>query len=314
MQPEIALKNPENPKSMINRRNLVQSVSLGMASMAATGSFSQASELMEIPLWPGDAPGEVAGEVGEEKIMEPLPNQKRVNRLSNVTRPRLTVHPSKSAKKSDATVIICPGGGYNILADEHEGTMVADWLNGLGINAFVLRYRVPRRKGKPMYEAPLQDAQRAIRLVRQNAAKWEINPDKIGILGFSAGGHLTAMASTAYDREMYQLVDEADRISARPDASMLIYPAYLAEKGQLSEDVKITKQTPPAFLVHAHDDPLSSESSVLYYLALKRLNTPAELHVYAKGGHGYGMVDQGLPTSHWPDRCAEWLKVIGWMA
>jgi acetyl esterase/lipase len=298
---------------MISRRSLAQQASFAMTSryMLPHANAADAGEV--ISLWPGEAPGEVAGEVPAEKTLDPMPNQRRVNRLTNVTKPRLTVHQTKAAKPSDAAVIICPGGAYNILADEHEGTMVADWLNGLGITAFVLRYRVPRRKGKPMYEAPLQDAQRAMRLVRQNAARWNINPAKIGILGFSAGGHLSAMVSTAYDREMYKPVDDADKISARPDASMLIYPAYLAEKGSLVEDVKITKNTPPAFLVHAHDDGLSSESSVLYYLALKRLAIPAELHVYTRGGHGYGMVDNGLPTNQWPARCGEWLKVMGWV-
>jgi acetyl esterase/lipase len=298
---------------MISRRSLAQQASFAMISryMLPHANAADAGEV--ISLWPGEAPGEVAGEVPAEKTLDPMPNQRRVNRLTNVTKPRLTVHQTKAAKPSDAAVIICPGGAYNILADEHEGTMVADWLNGLGITAFVLRYRVPRRKGKPMYEAPLQDSQRAMRLVRQNAARWNINPAKIGILGFSAGGHLSAMVSTAYDREMYKPVDDADKISARPDASMLIYPAYLAEKGSLVEEVKITKNTPPAFLVHAHDDGLSSESSVLYYLALKRLAIPAELHVYTRGGHGYGMVDNGLPTNQWPARCGEWLKVMGWV-
>jgi acetyl esterase/lipase len=298
---------------MISRRSLAQQASFAMTSLYMLPHANAADAGEVISLWPGEAPGEVAGEVPAEKTLDPMPNQRRVNRLTNVTKPRLTVHQTKAAKPSDAAVIICPGGAYNILADEHEGTMVADWLNGLGITAFVLRYRVPRRKGKPMYEAPLQDAQRAMRLVRQNAARWNINPAKIGILGFSAGGHLSAMVSTAYDREMYKPVDDADKISARPDASMLIYPAYLAEKGSLVEEVKITKNTPPAFLVHAHDDGLSSESSVLYYLALKRLAIPAELHVYTRGGHGYGMVDNGLPTNQWPARCGEWLKVMGWV-
>lgn len=298
---------------MITRRNLVQTVSLGIATVSIAANRLQADEGEVIALWPGEAPGEVAGEVGPEKSMEPLPNQRRVNRLTNVTKPRLTVHQTKVKNPSDAAVIIFPGGAYNILADDHEGTMVADWLNSLGITAFVLRYRVPRRKGKPMYEPALQDAQRAVRLVRQNAKKWNINPEKIGVIGFSAGGHLVAMTSTAYNREMYKPVDDADKLSARPNASMLIYPAYLAEKGALVEDVKIDKNTPPAFLVHAHDDGLSSESSVLYYLALKRLNTPAELHVYTKGGHGYGMIDSGLPTNQWPARCGEWLKVMGWV-
>jgi len=298
---------------MISRRKMAQQAGLAVAAFSTIKSPAKAEAGEVISLWPGEAPGEVAGEVPAEKAMEPLPNQRRVNRLANVTKPRLTVHQTKAEKPSDAAVIICPGGAYNILADEHEGTMVADWLNGMGITAFVLRYRVPRRKGKPMYEAPLQDAQRAMRLVRQNAAKWKLNPAKIGILGFSAGGHLSAMASTAYDREMYKPVDDADKLSARPDASMLIYPAYLADKGALVQEIKITKNTPPAFLVHAHDDGLSSESSVLYYLALKRLAIPAELHVYTKGGHGYGMVDNGLPTNQWPARCAEWRKVVGWI-
>lgn len=298
---------------MISRRKMAQQAGLVVAALSTIKSPAKAEAGEVISLWPGEAPGEVAGEVPAEKAMEPLPNQRRVNRLTNVTKPRLTVHQTKAEKPSDAAVIICPGGAYNILADEHEGTMVADWLNGLGVTAFVLRYRVPRRKGRPMYEAPLQDSQRAMRLVRQNAAKWKLNPARIGILGFSAGGHLSAMASTAYDREMYKPVDDADKLSARPDASMLIYPAYLADKGALVQEIKITKNTPPAFLVHAHDDGLSSESSVLYYLALKRLAIPAELHVYTKGGHGYGMVDNGLPTNQWPARCAEWLKVVGWI-
>jgi acetyl esterase/lipase len=299
---------------MITRRDLVQTIGLGIVAVQVAENQAEAAEGEVITLWPGEAPGEKAGEVGEEGLMEPLPNQKQVKRRTNVTKPRMTVHEPKGDKRTDAAVIIFPGGAYNILADEHEGTMVADWLNGLGITAFVLRYRVPRRKGKPMYEPALQDAQRAIRLVRQNAAKWKINPDKIGVIGFSAGGHLGAMASTAYDRAMYPSVDAADKLSAKPNASILIYPAYLAEKGALVEDVKITKETPAAFLVHAHNDPLSSESSVYYYLALKKFGTPAELHVYTKGGHGYGMMDDGLPTNQWPARCGDWLKVMGWLS
>lgn len=299
---------------MINRRDLIQTLSIAAAGAGANATFknAKAADANTIPLWPADAPGEVAGEVGKEKPMEPLPNQKRVSRLTNVTKPRLTVYEAKGENRTGAAVIICPGGAYNILADEHEGTMVADWLNGLGITAFVLRYRVPRRKGKPMYEAPLQDAQRAVRLVRQNAAQWKVNPDKIAVLGFSAGGHLAAMASTAFDREMYKPIDKTDAISARPDLSILIYPAYLAEKGKLVDELKVTKQAPPAFMAHAHDDPVTPESSVYYYLALKSLGIPAEMHIYTKGGHGYGMVDNGLPTNQWPARCAEWLKVIGW--
>lgn len=299
---------------MITRRNLAQSLSIGAAALAAShnANAANAAEAEVITLWPGQAPGEVAGEVGEEKLMEPLKDQRRVRRLANVTKPTVTVHPAKGENRSGAAVLICPGGAYNILADEHEGTMVADWLNGLGITAFVLRYRVPRRKGKPMYEAPLQDAQRALRLVRQNAAKWQVNPDKIAVLGFSAGGHLAAMTSTAFDREMYKAVDDADKISARPDLSILIYPAYLAEKGKLVDELKVTKSAPPAFMAHATDDPVTPESSVYYYLALKGLGIPAEMHIYTKGGHGYGMVDNGLPTNQWPARCAEWLKVIGW--
>ena len=299
---------------MISRRTLAQSVSIGVAALAAShnANSANAADAEVISLWPGQVPGEVAGEVGEEKLMEPLKDQRRVRRLANVTKPTVTVHPAKGENRSGAAVLICPGGAYNILADEHEGTMVADWLNGLGITAFVLRYRVPRRKGKPMYEAPLQDAQRAMRLVRQSAAKWQVNPDKIAVLGFSAGGHLAAMASTAFDREMYKAVDDADKISARPDLSILIYPAYLAEKGKLVDELKVTKAVPPAFMAHATDDPVTPESSVYYYLALKGLGIPAEMHIYTKGGHGYGMVENGLPTNQWPARCAEWLKVIGW--
>ena len=235
-----------------------------------------------------------------------------VKRLANVSTPQIEVYVPE--KPNGACVVIAPGGGYSILAIEHEGTDVATWLNKLGVTAVVLKYRVPRReKQSPDNLAQLQDAQRAIGLVRSKAKEWKLDAANIGMLGFSAGGHLTATACTNYEKRLYEAVDDADKVSCRPDFAILVYPAYLAKKdtGDILPSFTVNKQTPPMFFAHASDDPVSSENSAAMYRELKKNGVPAELHLYAKGGHGFGMRTDRGPVSEWPNRCEEWLKTRG---
>lgn len=260
-------------------------------------------------VWPNKAPGE-KGDVGEEKYMPPQ-GAKPVQRLTNVTRPTVTIYRPENA--NGAAVVICPGGGYSILAMDLEGTEVAAWLNSIGVTGIVLKYRVPARKDQPRYLAPLQDAQRAVSLVRTRAKEWGIDPSRIGILGFSAGGHLSAATSTNHDQRQYQPIDDVDKTSCRPDFTVLVYPAYLTakDKNELAPEIRANKQTPPTFFVHAGDDRISSENSIALYLALKRSGVPAELHVYASGGHGFGLRPSENPCSTWPQRCEQWMRCRG---
>jgi acetyl esterase/lipase len=192
-----------------------------------------------------------------------------------------------------------------------EGSEIAAWLNSIGVNAIVLKYRVPPRKNTPEWLPPLQDAQRAMSLIRKNATDWKIDPHRIGVLGFSAGGNLAARLSTSYDQRAYPPIDDVDAISCRPDFAVLIYPAWLNDKqGSLIPDVKVTAQTPPMFLVQTTDDPINPESSVAMYLALKHAKVSVEMHLYAKGGHGYGLRPTEKPVTTWPARCADWMKAM----
>jgi acetyl esterase/lipase len=196
--------------------------------------FSSEPEIFQ--LWPTTAPGEIEGEVGEEEYRAPKPGSNDVLRIANVSEPTISLFKPRASKSNGTTVIVCPGGGYNILAYEHEGTQVCEWLNDLGVTAVLLKYRVPRRKNRPPHEAPLQDLQRAIALVRENAKSWKINPEKVGVLGFSAGGNLVMMGVTSFDKRSYAQVDKADKFSCRPDFGILIYPAYLVDRKKRSED------------------------------------------------------------------------------
>ena len=188
---------------------------------------------------------------------------------------------------------------------------MAAWLNSIGVTGIVLKYRVPRRNDRAKHLAPLQDAQRAMSLIRTHAAKWGIDPGRIGILGFSAGGHLSAAASTNFDRRQYDAIDGVDRVSCRPDFAVLIYPAYLTQGESLAPEIRVGPQTPPVFFAHAGDDPHGPEHSIAMYLALKRAKVPAELHVYARGGHGFGLRASDNPCSTWPLRCEQWMKAQG---
>ena len=237
---------------------------------------------------------------------------KSVIRLGNVSVPTLTVYAPKS-NNTGAAIVVFPGGSYQILAIDLEGTEVCDWLNSVGINCILVKYRVPNSGPYPKSSAALQDAQRAVGIVRSHAKEWQIDPARIGVLGFSAGAHLSAALSTHFDQRLYDPVDDADKTSCRPDFAVIVYPGYLALSEQNmapNPEIHVTSQTPPSFIVQAEDDPVHVENSTVYFLALKNANVPAELHLYAKGGHGYGLRPTDLPVTAWPKLAETWLQTI----
>jgi acetyl esterase/lipase len=285
---------------------------------AADAAKSTASRSEPIALWPGVAPGD-KGDIGEEKdTTKPdpkIPPEKQVIRLGNISKPTITLFRPAPEKETGAAVVVCPGGGYSILAYDLEGTEVCEWLNSIGVTGVLLKYRVPGR-GEQKYTAPLQDAQRALGIVRSRSKEWGIDTKRIGILGFSAGGHLSAAASNIYETRTYPAIDDADKESCRPDFTILIYPAYLTVKNDFSKiapELTITANTPPAFLVQTEDDPVHVENVYTYALALKAAKVPAELHVYPKGGHGYGLRPSGNAVTTWPQRAGEWMKSQGFL-
>lgn len=281
-----------------------------LLAIAAVGRPLAAGEpLAPIALWPGDAPGE-KGDIPPEA--EQPAKGDNITRLGNVSKPTLTIYRPPADKDTGTAVVICPGGGYNILAWNHEGTETAEWLNTLGVTGIVLKYRVPARKGLERYAAPLQDAQRALGLVRHRATEWGLNPQRIGILGFSAGGHLAATLSNNYAARTYPAVDDADKESCRPDFTLLIYPAYLVDKNNvLAPEIKVTSETPRTFIVMTEDDGVRVDGPLIYYMALKNAKVPAEMHLYAEGGHGYGMRRKDNLVSTWPQRAGDWLGSLG---
>jgi acetyl esterase/lipase len=289
---------------MIASRSLL---TLALFLMVATSGFADEKRPV-FNVWPGKAPGET-GDVGEEKTLPPRGN-KPVTRLANVTKPTVIVYQASKKNRNGAAVVVCPGGGYGILAWDLEGTEVAEWLNSIGVTAFVLKYRVPRRKDRPKHEAPLQDAQRTMSLVRSQAEKFDIDPNRIGILGFSAGGHLSATTSTNFDKRSYKSIDKTDEISCRPDFAVLIYPAYLITEDGLALEIRVSKQSPPTFFAHAYNDGITPKNSIRMFLALKKVGVKAALHVYSSGGHGFGLRPTASPSSTWPTSCEAWLKSL----
>jgi acetyl esterase/lipase len=284
----------------------------GAGSLASGASVSD-----PIPLWPKGAPDE-KGDVGVEHDTTTASAHtvagRRVIRLGNVSNPTITVYRPSKHKANGTAVVVCPGGGYSILATDLEGVEICQWFNSIGVTAALLKYRVPMRPGDTNHILPLQDAQRALGLVRFHAKEWNLDPKRIGILGFSAGGHLTAHLSNNFGKRAYEPVDDADEVSCRPDFSMMIYPAYLVlkkQKSTLDPELKVTANTPPTFLMQAEDDAIGVECSLVYYLALKNAKVPAEMHLFAVGGHGYGLRPANKPVGNWPKRAEEWLRGSG---
>ncbi len=267
-----------------------------------------------IRLWPGAAPGEKSP-LGEEHDIttakDGLVAGKPVIRLGNVSEPTMTIYRPESSKQNGAAVIVCPGGGYHILAMDLEGTEVCGWLNSIGVTGILLKYRVPSRSGLEKHTAALQDAQRAVGLVRARSKEWGIDAKRIGILGFSAGGHLAALASSQCDPRSYPVQDNADGTSCRPDFTVLIYPAYLTLKedhDKIAPEFSLTTNTPPTFIAMTEDDPIRVETALFYAAALRQANVPFELHIYPTGGHGYGLRPSTHLVTSWPQRATEWLR------
>ena len=267
-----------------------------------------------IRLWPKDAPGDTSA-IRVEHDSSPADGGpvagKRVIRLADVSVPTITVYRPTKARDTGAAVLVCPGGGYNILAYDLEGTEVCEWLNSLGVTGVLLKYRVPSRAGIERHIPALQDAQRAMGIVRSRAASWGIHPDRIGVLGFSAGGHLSALLSTSSDTRAYPVVDIDDAVSCRPDFVVLIYPAYLYEGGHIAPGLHVSATTPPTFLAQSEDDPIHVENALYYYIALKNAGVAAELHVFPTGGHGYGMRAGAPIATAWPALAQEWMRHRG---
>jgi len=272
-----------------------------------------AAEPVVVKLWPGGAPEKPGVKIEAEKEV-PKKTAVDVQRITNVTDPMITVF--KPEKANGTAVLVCPGGGYNILAYEHEGSQVCEFLNKHGVTGILLKYRVPRRDSNDPSREPLQDAQRAMGVIRHHAAEWGLKSDRIGILGFSAGGHLSIMTTLHANERTYTFDPALDVEDATPDFAIPVYPAYLVNKKEplkLLPGFEVTAKSPPMCFVHANDDSWPASGSALLYLEYKKLNLPSELHIYAKGGHGFGMRKNGDPVNDWPDRVAEWMRSMGYI-
>jgi acetyl esterase/lipase len=285
------------------------------ALFAQKPAWEPAPGHVTLPLWPKGAPGAPANppaEVDTTTAKDGLVAGKPVIRLGNVSSPTVTLY-EPAQNNTGAAVLVFPGGGYHIVSMDLEGTEVCDWLNSAGITCALVKYRVPDTGPYPKSAAALQDAQRAVGMVRSRAAEWHIDPNRIGVLGFSAGAHLAAALSTHFDRRLYDAVDAADSVSCRPDFAVIVYPGYLALPDKdfaANADIPVTAQTPPSFIVQAEDDPVHVENAVVYFMALKNAKVAAELHIYAAGGHGYGLRRTALPITTWPASVVTWMHTI----
>jgi acetyl esterase/lipase len=279
-------------------KNLFVFLSLFFLSISA---YSQKNEF--IYLWPGKVPGEP-----KEKQPPVVDSSRKDNvlRYSEVTNPAMEAFLPDADKRNGSGVIVCPGGGYRILAYDLEGTEIAAWLNKLGFTAFVLQYRIPDKK-----EGALQDIQRAMRIVRDNSQKWNISPEKIGVMGFSAGGSLSARASTLFNKKTYPPVDKSDSLSCRPSFTMLIYPAYLDQGPDftLTPELELNKDVPPIYIFQTADDPYGN-SALVMAVALRNAKLPVELHFLSTGGHGYGLRPGKVAPETWPILAEKWLNSV----
>ena len=284
-----------------------------------TSSPSQAQQKEEITLWPNGLPaGSVVLDAERIKKIKAKEAGHKPGYKLYVDSPSLTVYPAPEETSNGCAVVICPGGGYNVLAWQRGGLDPAEWFNSFGVTAFVLKYRVPRRIPDKIHLEPMQDVQRAIRLVRQNADKYDIDSNRVGVLGFSAGGHLTVMSGVQYGTKCYEPVDAADKQSARPDFICPIYAAYLGDgytddKAELGFLIKVTKATPPTFMAVTWDDKFRGAQSALLFARLREHDVPAELHAYSAGGHGYGIEKSDKPVSEWPKQLEVWMKQSGFL-
>jgi acetyl esterase/lipase len=282
-------------------------VALAAVLVLAAACRAELPEGVVVPLWPAESLAPGAGPETEKAEVSPK-GEGTITRLSSVTAPTITLYrPAKNA--NGAAVIVCPGGGYSILAWDLEGTEICEWLNSVGVTGVLLKYRVPGQR-----DAALADAQRAIRVVRSRAKEWGVDPKRIGILGFSAGGHLAARAGTNYAAPSYKPVDACDEAGGRPDFAVLIYPAYLANKDETAIDsatLPVTAETPSTFIAIAYNDKFTT-GALLYAEALKKAKTPGcEVHVFATGGHGCGLRPVATEAvTAWPEHAARWMRDI----
>lgn len=287
---------------------------------ARVGAWQPSAGHVQVPIWPGAAPDAMPDPKPES--VGPPAGREWWPRANNVSRPTMTVYAAKG-RNTGVAVVVFPGGGYQFLAMDLEGTEICDWLISRGITCVLLKYRVPdsgptMKNGRGFYpkvQTALQDAQRTLGLVRQRAAEWHVDPRKVGVIGFSAGGHLVAAVSTHFEQRTYSPVDAADELSCRPDFAILVYPGHLWTPGTtltLRSDIRVRPDTPPTFLVHAEDDPVDPvKHSLTYYAALQSAGVPAEMHLYAKGGHAFGLRSANLPVGRWPVLVEQWLHSIG---
>jgi acetyl esterase/lipase len=277
----------------------------------------------QMPIWPGAAPDAPPVPGAESAtVSEKLLAGKPATAVTNVTRPTMTVY-APEGKNTGAAVVVIPGGGFQILAIDLEGTEVCDWLTSRGITCVLLKYRVPskpyvwqcdcRPHNLSTSMPSLQDVQRTMRLVRFHAVQWHIDPHKVGVLGFSAGGYLVAEISTSFERSLYSPVDAADKESSRPDFAMPIYPGHLVTAdGKLNPNVPVSNKSPPTFLVQAEDDFVDGvDQSLVYYAALAKAHVPVEMHLYAQGGHAFGLRRTTFPITEWPRLAEAWMRAIG---
>jgi acetyl esterase/lipase len=278
-------------------------MNLGLLELLMCGMVMTAcAEPQVMKLWPAGKTPLKTSDAPEKSV----PSKDDIVRLTDVNEPSVTAFLAKDTGKPNPAVMICPGGGYGILAWNLEGTEIAEWLNKQGFSAFILKYRVPKNR-----DAALCDAQRAMGLIRSKAQALNVDPSRLGIMGFSAGAHLSVRASTNFEKRFYAPVDAADALPSRPDFALIIYPAYLYADGyKMASELPVTPNVPPTFLVQAEDDAPHVDSSLAYFIALKAAKVPVEMHLFPNGGHGYGVRPHGKATDVWPELARAWLAHI----
>jgi acetyl esterase/lipase len=286
----------------------MKSLTLLVACLFVCLTAFSAEPNLTLNVWPGLPPGDKPN-LGDEKWEA----QQMLRGV--VSTPTIAVYRPAKEKDTGAAVLIAPGGGFFQLSMGHEGADVATWLNSIGVTGIVLKYRIPTRDGMARSLPASQDAQRAMSIVRSHAAEWGIDPKRIGILGFSAGGQVAANLITGFDKRMYEAIDGVDKTDTRPDFAIIVYPGGILQRGteppKLNEEIQVTKDTPQTFLSIAHDDRGGSEQAVYLYLALKKAGVSAELHVWPQGGHGYGIRPEKGTHATWPARAADWMAGRG---